>query len=234
MKNKINKSLDGAYKFMAAAYHGNWQFRWSETPYLVIAIKAGKRESIVGHEWACIGFWFYLSRICPALSALVDKAEIYERLWSHDLGETFYGDISQVTQIKGGGKNKHIMERREMARMGKSVPKAIFQPVLEWFDEFESQFEKINKVEVLVVKFIDTIEGNHFAFSFGRGFSKHKNTVRKVVERSFVPVTRQLLKVLSRRGAKKAHAEVQAVAKHHLAMIKRVGVSINPEFLSQK
>src|SRR3989338_4634878 len=111
----LEKSLEGMYKFMALSYHGNWQYRWNGTPWLENNIKSGRNEPITGHEWACIGFWFYLSRICPALSALVDKGEIYERLWSHDLGETFAGDISQFLQLNGKGINKHLLERKKIA-----------------------------------------------------------------------------------------------------------------------
>ena len=229
MKNNTHKSLDGVYQFMADAYHGNWQYRWDKTPYLQKNIKAGKNESISGHQWACIGFWFYLSRICPSLSRLVDTAEIYERLWSHDLGETFEGDVSQVLQLAGKGMDKHKVERKEIQEMGKNIPKKILAQLIKWFDEFENEFTNIKKLEILIVKFIDTIEGNHFAFVFGSNLSKHKATVRKIVDRSFVPVARQLLKVLEKHGHKKAYQEVKAVALHHLKMVNKAGARVNPD-----
>ena len=227
MKNNIHKSLDGVYQFMADAYHGNWQYRWSETPYLQKNIKAGQNESVSGHQWACIGFWFYLSRLCPTLSALVDTAEIYERLWSHDLGETFEGDISQVLQLAGKGTDKHEIERKEIQKMGKAIPKKILKQMIEWFDEFENKFTNVKKLEVLIVKFIDTMEGNHFAFTFGNDLYKHRATVSKVVNRSFIPVTRQLLRVLKQGGHKKAYREVKTVALHHLKIVNKTGARIN-------
>jgi len=231
MKNNTHKSLDGIYQFMAEAYHGNWQYRWAGTPYLQKNIKAGKNESVSGHQWACIGFWFYLSRICPALSKLVDTTEIYERLWSHDLGETFKGDVSQVFQLAGHGVNKHRIERKEIQKMGKNIPKKILQQLVEWFDEFESEFIDMKKLEILIVKFVDTIEGNHFAFVFGNDLHKHRATINKIVNRSFVLVARQLLKILKQRGYKKAYQEVRIVALHHLKMVNKTGAQINPNSL---
>lgn len=228
MKNNIHKSLNGVYRFMADAYHGNWQYRWGGgTPYLQKNIKAKKNESITGHQWACIGFWFYLSRVCPSLSKLVDTAEIYERLWSHDLGETFRGDISQFQQLSGKGADKHNFERKEIQKMGKTISPKILQQLIKWFNEFEGEFKDIKKLEVLIVKFIDTMQGNHFALVFGNDLIKHKITINKIVNRSFIPVARQLLKVLKQNGHKKALEEVKVVVLHHLKMFSKIGVQIN-------
>ncbi len=229
-KKNFSKELDGAYEFMADAYHGNWQYRWSGTPYLQKNIKTGKNESISGHQWACIGFYFYLSRICPSLSKLVDAAEIYERLWSHDLGETFRGDISQFQQLAGKGVNKHDFERKEIQRMGKTISKKILKQLIRWFNEFEGEFKNIKKLEILIVKFIDTMQGNHFALVFGNDLVKHKITIKKIVNRSFIPVARQLLKVLEQRGHKKAYQEVKIIALHHLKMFNKIGVQIDLNF----
>lgn len=226
----MKKSLNGFYDFMADAYHGNWQYRWSGTPYLQKNIKAGRNESIPGHQWACIGFWFHLRRICPALSALVDTTLIYELLWCHDLGETFEGDVSQFHQLSGKGKNKHSFERKEIQKIGKAIPKKTLQQLLEWFDDFENDFEDISKLEVLVAKFIDTMQGDHFAMVFGHNLSKHKVIVSKIVNRTFTPVAKQLLKVLKQRGHKKAYREVREVARHHLETINKAGVKIKLDF----
>ncbi len=43
----MNK-LDGVFHFMRHAYGANWQFRWSDTPFL--EVKNGKGESIAEHE----------------------------------------------------------------------------------------------------------------------------------------------------------------------------------------
>ncbi|MFA5932319.1 MAG: HD domain-containing protein [Candidatus Paceibacterota bacterium] len=233
MKNNINESLDGIYKFMSHAYNGNWQYRWSETPYLEENIKAGKHESILGHQWACIGFWFYLRRICPSLDGLVDTTEIYERLWGHDLGETFEGDISQFAQVAGKGADKHIVERKEIEKMGETLPKEILDQMLKWFDEMENGFENVEKLEALVAKFIDTIQGNHFVVVFGNNLPENGEMINKIIGRSFVPVSRQLLKVLKDQGQKRAYEEVVEVITYNLDFFEKAGVKINPDFYSK-
>lgn len=231
MKNNINKSFDGVYDFMSQACHGNWQYRWEQTPYLTKSIETGKREPISGHQWACIGFWFYFSRICPSLSALVDKAEIYERLWSHDIGETFVGDISQFLQLSGKGANKHLVEKQEIEKMGKKISPAILKQMTSWFAEFEGKYDKIEKLEVLLVKLIDTIQGDHFAFVFGNNLPENSKTINKIMARSFLPVANQLLRVLKQNGHKKAYKEAKSVILHHLKYAKRAGIKLDLKIL---
>jgi 5'-deoxynucleotidase YfbR-like HD superfamily hydrolase len=233
MKDNINKSLDGIYQFMSHSYNGNWQYRWSETPYLEKNIKAGKNESILGHQWACVGFWFYLRRVCPSLNALVDTTEIYERLWGHDLGETFEGDISQFAQVAGKGADKHIIERKEIEKMGETLPKEILNQMLKWFDESENGFEGVEKLETLVTKFIDTIQGNHFVVVFGNDLSENSVLINKIIGRSFFPVSQQLLKVLKKHGEEEAYQETVDVITHHLESFEKVGVKMNPDFYSR-
>lgn len=230
MKNNINKSLDGIYEFMSHSYNGNWQYRWDETPYLKQNMDAGKNESILGHQWACIGFWFYLRRVCPSLDVLVDTTEIYERLWGHDLGETFEGDISQVVQLSGRGASKHIIERKEIEKMGKTLPKQILDQLLGWFDETENGFENMEKLEALVAKFIDTIQGNHFVTVFGNNLPENETIINKIIGRSFIPVSRKLLKVLKEHGHKEAYEEVSEIISHHLKFFEKAGVKINLDF----
>ncbi len=231
MKKDIDKSLDGVYDFMAQAYHGNWQYRWAGTPHMRRSLATGRKDSILGHQWACVGFWFYLSRICPHLSALVDKAEIYERLWSHDLGETFSGDVSQFAQLSGAGKGKHAMEKKEIEKMGKKIPKGILHEITGWFDETEStgerKYENISKIEALVVKFIDNIQGDHFALVFGNDLKKNSPVIEKIMGRTFFPVAGRLLQVLKAGGHSEAYAEVQAIATYHLAVARKAGIKIN-------
>ncbi|MEK7080978.1 MAG: HD domain-containing protein [Patescibacteria group bacterium] len=233
MKNNIKKSLDGIYQFMSHSYNGNWQYRWYKTPYLETNIKVSKNESILGHQWACMGFWFYLKHICPSLSTLVDTTEIYERLLGHDLGETFIGDIPLFLQLSGKGTNKHSLERKEIQKMGKKIPKKIFKIMIKYFDEFENPVGNITKLEILIAKFIDTMQGNHFAFVFGNDLPKHETTINKIVNRSFIPVAKRLLKVLKQRGHKKAYKEVVNIVIHHLEFAKKAGVKIDFDFYSK-
>jgi len=226
---KINQSLNNIYRFMADNYQGNWSYRWGGVPWMQKNNKMGKRESILAHEWACIGFWLTLKDICPALNALVDTEEIYERVWSHDMGETFVGDISQFRQINGYGKDKHLIEQQEIERITKFISIKTSHRLCNYFKEFEKPIEKITKLEALVAKLIDTIQGNHFALVFaeGLGSSKNKDSVKKIVERTSVRVANQLLKILKQRRHIKAHAEVLVILNHHINYYRKLGIKID-------
>lgn len=224
-----NKSLDNIYRFLADNYQGNWSYRWGGVPWMRENNKKGKKESILAHEWACMGFWFVLRDVCPALNKLVNTQEIYERVWSHDMGETFIGDISQFRQINGKGVDKHLLERKEITRMTKFLNPKTSRKLQGYAKEFEKPIEKITKLEALVAKFIDTIQGNHFALVFaeGLGSSKNKDSVLKIVERTSIRVANQLLKILKRRRHAEAHAEVLAVLNHHINYYRKLGIKID-------
>lgn len=229
-ENKItNKSLNNFYKFMADNYQGNWSYRWGGVPWMQKNNKKGKKESILAHQWACIGFWLILKDICPALNTLVDTQEIYERIWSHDMGETFVGDISQFKQINGHGVNKHLIEQKEIEKITKFIPSKTSHKLQKYFKEFEKPREKITKLETLIAKLVDTLQGNHFALVFAEGLvsSKNTNSIKKIVERTTVRTAIQLLKVLKQRGHIKAYEEVLIVVNHHLDYYKKLGIKID-------
>lgn len=184
MKKNSDKKLDTIYRFMAETYEGNWSYRWGGVPWMKHRAKAGKNESILAHEWACMGFWLVLKDVCPALRALVDTTEIYERVWGHDMGETFIGDISQFRQLRGAGKDKHVLEQEEIRRMTAALSPQTARKLQKYSLYFEKPIEKVTKLEVLVAKLIDTIQGNHFAFVYARGLTKDPDRVAKIVERT--------------------------------------------------
>lgn len=214
---------------MAQNYQGNWSYRWGGVPWMRKNNKKGRRESILAHEWACVGFWLALKDVCPALSSLVDTQEIYERVWSHDMGETFIGDVSQFQQINGKGKDQHLIEQLEIKRMTKSLASKTSRKLRGYSKEFEKPLEKITNLEALVAKLIDAIQGNHFALVFaeGLGSSKNKDSVKKIVRRMTVPVANQLLKVLKQRGHIQAYAEVLAIVQHFLGYYRKLGIKID-------
>jgi 5'-deoxynucleotidase YfbR-like HD superfamily hydrolase len=228
MKQNLNKSLDSIYKFMAEAYEGNWSYRWGGVPWMEINTNSGKNESILAHEWACVGFWMTIRDVCPALAKLVSAEEVYERLWIHDLGETFIGDISQFRQINGEGVNKHLLEKQEIERMTKILSPKTAKKLQKYSEEFESPIEKINKLDALVAKLIDGLQGNHFALVFAEGLGSPANkvSVKKIVERTTVRNGRQLLKVLKKKGHLKAHKEVLSLINHHIDFYKKLGIDI--------
>lgn len=226
---KDSKKLDSMYDFMAQSYQGNWEYRWGGVPYMQKRIKAGQKESILAHQWACVGFWFLMKDVCPNLSKLVSTEEIYERVWSHDLGETFLGDISQYRQVNGEGGDKHVVEYNEVAKMSKKLPKSTQKRLLSYLKNYGHNIEKVTKLEILIAKLIDTLQGNHFSLVFaeGLGAPKHKFTVAKIVERTSIKVSRRLLEVLKEKKHQKAYKEVLDLINHHLAYYIAKGVPLS-------
>ena len=223
------KSLNGIYKLMSNVYEGNWQYRWHGTPHMSESLLANKKESILAHQLACIGFWFNLRIVCPNLNKIVDSVKIYEIFWGHDLGEIFTGDVSQTMQINGVGLDKSNIERKEIIEISKAAPREISRILLHNFDLFEKNHKKINSIEVLICKLIDNIQGNHFAMVFGNDFKINSDLINKVINRSFMKAANRLLEVLNDTGNKKAYNEAKTVIEHHLRLINKSGVKVKLE-----
>lgn len=132
----VPNPLDSIYNFMRQAYEGNWQYRWGGTPYVAKTLAAGRQESILAHQWGCLGLWFHIKHSYPHLAHSVNTEEIYERLCFHDLGETYTGDISSYRQLQGGHENKHDVEKQEVEKICAGLDKVVKQKILDWLDEF--------------------------------------------------------------------------------------------------
>ncbi|MCX6752331.1 MAG: HD domain-containing protein [Candidatus Nomurabacteria bacterium] len=225
MSSKNKKDIEATYTFMKNVYLGNWEYRWKGTPHMRNMIKNKKRESILAHELACMGFWFNLKRICPNLSKLVDSEKIYEILWGHDLGEIFAGDVSQTLQIQGRGKNKQHTERQEIIKMAGKIPAKTLKTLLKNFDDFEN-YNETEDINVLVCKFIDNVQGNHFGVVFGNDHKINSDLINKILNRSFIKNARRLLEVLKNKGHKKAYKEVKSVAEYLIYLFKKSGTEL--------
>jgi 5'-deoxynucleotidase YfbR-like HD superfamily hydrolase len=229
MSAKTKKKIEATYTFMKNVYLGNWEYRFKGTPHMRNMFKKQKKESILAHELSCIGFWFNLRRICPNLNKLVNSENIYEILWGHDLGEIYAGDVSQVLQVKGMGKNKVQNERQEIIKIAGKIPKKTLESLLKNFDAFEQETEEMTSIDILVCKFIDNVQGNHFNVVFGNDFKNNSDLVNKILNRSFIRTTRRLLQVLKEGGHKKAHKEVESVANYLISLFKKAGAKLKIE-----
>ncbi len=225
-KTKTKKEIEATFAFMENVYLGNWEYRFKGTPHMRNMFLKNKKESILAHELSCMGFWFNLRRICPNLNKLVDSEKIYEILWGHDLGEVFAGDVSLALQVKGRGVNKSQVERQEIIRMAGKIPKKTLETLLKNFDAFEEKIEKINSTEILVCKFIDSVQGHHFGVVFGNDYRKNSDLVNKILNRSFIRTTRRLLEVLKKENHTEAHKEVRAVANYLISLFRKAGVEL--------
>jgi 5'-deoxynucleotidase YfbR-like HD superfamily hydrolase len=228
-QKNIEKSIKGMYELLSQAYRGNWQYRGRDTPYYKQAFKEGKTESIVGHVWGTMEFWFLLRRICPKLDSLLDSLELYEILLNHDLGETDKGDVPLYKKIKGVVDDKKA-ERRGIEKLSGELPQ-IKRELLGWFDEFEAEVKKIEKLEILVARWIDNLQGNHFALTFGKNLPKFSKEINSILHIRFVPYTNRLIQVLTERGEKEAVEEVKQIAREHVKFIKAAGINFDTRVL---
>lgn len=227
MKNKKSqKQLDDIYNFMSDAYNGNWKFRWGSTPYFDTA-KTGKTESIIGHEWSCCIFWVILRRACPALNSIVDSTKIFEMLLSHDLGETHLGDVSRFLQLQGHGKDKQITEGESIKFMIKELDNKTKNEINNLFEGFERKPDEMNDLESLVTKFLDSLQGNHFALIFGHNLHEYSEPISKIVNKHFFTYAQKLLDVLESSGYTEAKKEIKEILDHHVDLIKSKGINLD-------
>jgi len=224
-EKKTEKSIKAMYKLLSQAYKGNWQKRWQDVPFFKQASEEGKIESIIGHTWATMEFWFILRRICPKLDSLVDSLEIYEILLNHDLGETDKGDVPLYQKIKGVIDDK-IAERQGIEKLTEELPK-IKRELLDWFDEFEAEVKKIEKLEILIARWIDNLQGNHFALIFGKRLPQFSQEINSILQIRFVPYTNRLIQVLEEREEKEAIKEVKQIARYHAKLVKAAGINLD-------
>lgn len=215
------------YRFVAEAYKGNWQYRFRKNPFMAAARKAKKSESVHGHAWACMEFWFHLQRLCPALARRVNALAVYELLLNHDLGEVYNGDVSIHTVVQGKPHNKKG-ERLALKRLVQSLTPDVRREVVAQFDIFETPIAQATQIEVLVAKLIDCLEGNHFAFVFGNDFSRHERLIIDIMKIRFVPYIKRLVQVLEGMNATEAAEEIRTLARCHFKQLQGMGISLDP------
>ena len=230
MVKESEKQIDGMYSMLAKAYLGNQQYRWRDTPYLKKALSEGKTESIVSHAWGTVEFWFLLRRVCPNLESLVNSTELYEILLNHDLGETYKGDVPLYRKINGEVDNKKV-ERQGVEKICEQLPDTR-EELLRWFDEFEGDINKVDRLEIIVAKWIDSLQGNHFAMTFGDKLPEFSKPINSILQIRFVPYTNRLIQVLEDRGEKEATREVKEIAQHHTELIKAKGINFDTSRLN--
>ncbi len=219
--------LDTIYHFMSLTYQGNWQYRAGSTPFMQKALEEGKKESILAHQWSCMALWYQLRHVCLELNKVVNSTELYERILNHDVSEVQCGDISLVIQLEGKHQDKHVQEREQLQHIIKGLSESIQQEMLSSFDQFEEDISHIMNIEILVAKFIESLQDDHFCLKFGDELPKYSELIQAVLEHRFFPRTYRLLEVLTQRGDDKAKNEVIAVAHHHVEQIRKAGIHIS-------
>ena len=224
------KNIQTIFNILEKTYQGNWQYRWNNTPYLTTMSKEGKHESIIGHVWSMAELWFLLRRALPTLNKIVNSLEIYEIILNHDLGETFVGDVPLYDKINGRHDNKEN-EKAAIHELLVEFPD-IQSEVVNQFEQFEEKVDNISKLEVLVAKWIDNIQGNHYVFSFGEDLPEYSEPINKILQIKFVAYTNRLIEVLNEKGEDTAVEEVKSVARFHRKLIKSKGIKFDSSTLN--
>ena len=246
MNKNINEKLKRAYWFMEQVYPANWQTRWGRTPYMKSFaqqsdvnkfIKSkGKFESVPGHVWACIGFWMQLRQACPSLDKLIDSEEVYERLWVNDIGETYQGDISYAVKIYTSLEEGKSEERSDFIKLTKGLSKRVRQRLLRWHDEFEKKESLGLPLEAMITRWVDSLEGDHFALTFGNSLKEYSDTIEKIVKKRSAERAKAIIDYLFKKakGVKesknlyeKAIGEVGEVMRFHTRLIRKKGIKLD-------
>jgi len=246
MNKNINEKLKRAYSFMAQVYPANWQTRWGKTPYMSSFAQQsdinkfiknrGKFETVPGHVWACIGFWMHLRQACSSLAKLTDSEEVYERLWVHDIGETHKGDISYAVKIHTSLDEGKSEERSDFIKLTKGLHKRVRQRLLKWHDEFEKKESSGLPLEVMVVRWVDNLEGDHFALTFGNSLEKYSDTIEKIVKKRSAERAKAIIDYLSKKAKrvkenknlyKKAIGEVSTVMRFNTRLFRKKGIKLD-------
>lgn len=247
MDKTVRKRLREIYSFMEKVYPANWQTRWNKTQYMAsfaeqekidkFVNKVGKFESVPGHVWACIGLWMSLRQLCPNLDKLVNSEEIYERLWAHDLGETYRGDISYAVKIHSRLDEGKDEERKDLIKLARNLPFRERKRLIRWFDEFEEkEDEKSVKLEVLVARWIDNLQGDHFVLVFGNDLDRYTKTLEKITKKRSAGRSKRLIDYLRQKAQTKkdksqsyikAAQEVRAVILAHITSIRKRSIKFD-------
>lgn len=159
------------------------------------------------------------------MNSLVDTTEVYEILLNHDLGETNVGDIPLYRKVLGAIDNKES-ERMGLVQIIGNLPETQ-QELLTWFDEFEQEIERTDRLPILVAKWVDNLQGNHFALTYGKNLSEYSKPINGILQMRFVVYTNRLLEILEGRNEDEAVNEVKQVAQHHAEVIKAAGIDFD-------
>lgn len=220
------KQFDQVFDFLAHLYRGNWEYRWAQVPFMDQASKNLKGESILAHQWSCITLWILLKPVLPALSKHIDSAKLYECLALHDIGEIVVGDTPKVEQLELGSLRKQEIERREIDTDIEKLPLSLQNTIRTYYQEYT--FNKNVDITVLLARYLDNLQGNHFGLVYGIELSHHSDLISKIVSKYFLPVSKQLLD-LSTSLDPQAGMEIQSLTEYHLQTIRNAGINLDIE-----
>ena len=92
--------------------------------------------------------------------------------------------------------------------------------------EFEKEINSIDDLEILLAKFIDILQGDHFALTFGNDLSKHADIIRRIVNEKFTACVKRFVEVLEKMGRSEACKELLEIERFHINQIREAGIDI--------
>ena len=146
------------------------------------------------------------------------------------MGETTNGDTTLYEIVQG--KKKDIENERRTIEKISSPLQQTQKILLNMFDEFEGGIDNINTLEVAVARWIDNLQGDHFALTFGSRLPEHSEAINKIIQIRSIASTNRLLELLEDKDHNKAVDEVKQVAHHHFNVIKAAGITIDTSKLN--
>lgn len=235
----LERKIIKVFHFLEKSYPSNWQVRWEETPYMALfskkreiekVVKKGvKFETIPGHVWATMLLWFVLRRVCRNLDKVVDTSKLLERICVHDLAETIGGDTSIYSKYNepDATSNWKRRERRDFRKLIKDLPIPIRAELEESFEEYEAEDKNYQSFETLVAKWLDNLQGNHFALVFGNNLGEYSELIEKIIKSRAGKRARLMMDYLGEKREENAASEVKAVMKVHIEMAREKGIDID-------
>jgi len=209
------------FDFLACSYGGNWVYRWELVPFVNQVSNSKQGESVLAHQQSCIMLWSLLKSVMPELSSLVNTELVYDLLMFHDLGEIASEDTPLVKQLREGSSLKKEMERLEIEKNTMGLPQAARELINKSFFDYSYADENEATVEVLLARYVNSMQGNHFAMVYGFDFIKHADLIMEIVNKYFTPVANELISKLATQNNAAAN-EVKSLTNYHLATIKEI------------
>jgi hypothetical protein len=221
----MNKKQFGQlFTFLEYLYMGNWEYRWGQVPFMDYKSSGNKGESILAHQWSCTALWLLLRYVLPETNKIIDSSQVYEYLIFHDIGEICVGDTPIVQQLKEGSVRKNEIEIREVEAHTEDLPHNLQQLIRSYFHDYT--FAHPGTVEIVLARYLNAIQGNHFGLVYGKNLSQYSVIIDKIVSTYFIPLAEQLEKLLFSQS-KLAAQEISDLSSYHLDSIRSKGITLN-------
>lgn len=235
-QEKLTERFGQIYTFLSQLYPANWHTRFSGASYMDQLVDKGKMlefveqngpfESISGHTWM-MGITDHLVRSsCPALNSVLDSGKVTEIWLFHDVREVKQGDVSAVTQILNNTNTHLAQEREDLLSLVAVLPETLSRDIINSCDEFEEGDSSQFLLEVLYVRFLDTVQSGNCVLAFGRDLPQHSELIEKVFRKRTAARARALIDKLIEVDITAAK-EVKTLADFIFNSFRKKGVTLN-------